>query len=47
MYVQFLRWDARFLYQKEKCYKDNEGRGGGGRAVSRYNDEGNWSALFA
>ncbi|RVQ90336.1 phospholipid:lipid A palmitoyltransferase [Enterobacter hormaechei] len=47
LYLPFLSWHARFMYDKEKTDNYNEMPWGGGRGVSRYNDEGNWSALFA
>jgi palmitoyl transferase len=47
LYVPFLSWHARFMYDKEKTDKYNEMPWGGGLGLSRYNDEGNWSALFA
>ncbi|WP_230350786.1 lipid IV(A) palmitoyltransferase PagP [Lelliottia sp. WAP21] len=47
LYVPFLSWHARFMYDKEKTDNYNEMPSGGGLGVSRYTDEGNWSALFA
>lgn len=47
LYLPFLSWHARFMYDKEKTDNYNEMPWGGGLGVSRYNDEGNWSALFA
>lgn len=47
LYVPFLSWHARFMYDKEKTDKYNEMPWGGGLGMSRYNEEGNWSALFA
>ncbi|MHA1056232.1 lipid IV(A) palmitoyltransferase PagP [Enterobacter mori] len=47
LYLPFLSWHARFMYDKEKTDNYNEMPWGGGLGVSRYNEEGNWSALFA
>ena len=43
LYLPFLSWHARFMYDKEKTDNYNEMPWGGGLGVSRYNDEGNWS----
>ncbi|EPY5353665.1 TPA: phospholipid:lipid A palmitoyltransferase [Klebsiella quasipneumoniae subsp. similipneumoniae] len=47
LYLPFLSWHARFMYDKEKTDKYNEMPWGGGLGVSRFNEGGNWSALFA
>ncbi|CAM7676234.1 lipid IV(A) palmitoyltransferase PagP [Enterobacter sp. RHB15-C17] len=47
LYLPFLSWHARFMYDKEKTDKYNETPWGGGFGVSRYNEAGNWSSLYA
>jgi len=47
LYLPFLSWHARFMYDKEKTDKYNEMPWGGGLGMSRFNEVGNWSALFA
>jgi lipid IVA palmitoyltransferase len=47
LYLPFLSWHARFMYDKEKTDHYNEMPWGGGFGISRYNEEGNWSALYA
>lgn len=46
-YLPFLSWHARFMYDKEKTDKYNEMPWGAGLGMSRFNEDGNWSALFA
>ncbi|STW06141.1 lipid A acylation protein PagP [Klebsiella grimontii] len=47
LYLPFLSWHNRFMYDKEKTDNYNEMPWGGGFGVSRYNQEGNWSSLYA
>lgn len=47
LYLPFISWHNRLMYDKEKTDRYNEMPWGGGLGVSRYNDQGNWSALFA
>jgi palmitoyl transferase len=47
LYLPFLSWHNRFMYDKEKTDNYNEMPWGGGFGVSRYNEEGNWSSLYA
>lgn len=47
LYVPFMTWHARFAYDKEKTDKYNENPWGAGFGISRYNDEGDWSSLYA
>ena len=47
LYLPFLSWHNRFMYDKEKTDNYNEMPWGGGFGVSRYNAEGNWSSLYA
>jgi len=47
LYLPFISWHARFMYDKEKTDHYNENPWGGGLGVSRYNDSGDWSALYA
>ncbi|MDF7658715.1 lipid IV(A) palmitoyltransferase PagP [Erwiniaceae bacterium L1_54_6] len=47
LYLPFIAWHARFAYDKEKTDNYNEMPWGGGFGVSRYNEEGNWSTLYA
>ncbi|MEJ8678786.1 lipid IV(A) palmitoyltransferase PagP [Plesiomonas shigelloides] len=45
LYLPFLSWHNRWLYDETDHY--NEMPWGGGFGVSRYNEEGNWHALYA
>ncbi|MEN4690681.1 lipid IV(A) palmitoyltransferase PagP [Pantoea agglomerans] len=47
LYLPFISWHARFMYDKEKTDNYNENPWGGGLGISRYSDSGNWSALYA
>lgn len=47
LYLPFISWHARFMYDKEKTDNYNENPWGGGLGVSRFSDSGNWSALYA
>ncbi|HGM5490031.1 TPA: lipid IV(A) palmitoyltransferase PagP [Serratia fonticola] len=47
LYLPFISWHARFMYDKEKTDNYNEMPWGGGFGVSRYNEVGDWSALYA
>ncbi len=47
LYLPFISWHARFAYDKEKTDNYNETPWGGGFGVSRINEDGNWSALYA
>ncbi|WP_431221786.1 lipid IV(A) palmitoyltransferase PagP [Serratia sp. L9] len=47
LYVPFLSWHNRLMYDKEKTDEYNEMPWGGGFGISRYNEEGNWSSLYA
>ncbi|ATG01644.1 MULTISPECIES: lipid IV(A) palmitoyltransferase PagP [Lelliottia] len=47
LYVPFLSWHARFMYDKEKTDNYNEMPSGGGFGISRYDEEGDWSSLYA
>lgn len=47
LYLPFLSWHARFMYDKEKTDNYNEMPWGGGFGISRYNEAGNWSSLYA
>lgn len=47
LYVPFISWHNRFMYDKEKTDRYNEMPWGGGFGVSRYNEAGNWSSLYA
>ena len=42
-----ISWHNRFMYDKEKTDNYNDMPWGGGFGVSRYNEEGNWSSLYA
>lgn len=45
LYLPFISWHARFMYDETDHY--NEMPWGGGFGISRYNEEGDWSALYA
>jgi lipid IVA palmitoyltransferase len=47
IYLPLISWHARFAYDKDKTDNYNETPWGGGFGVSRYDDDGNWSALYA
>ncbi|CAM3658752.1 lipid IV(A) palmitoyltransferase PagP [Rahnella victoriana] len=47
IYLPFLSWHNRYMYDKHKTDNYNEMPWGGGIGVSRYTPEGNWSGLFA
>lgn len=47
LYLPFISWHARFAYDKDKTDHYNESPWGGGMGVSRYNAQGDWSALYA
>jgi palmitoyl transferase len=47
LYLPFISWHNRLMYDKEKTDRYNETPWGGGFGISRYNDQGNWSGLFA
>ena len=47
LYLPFISWHARFAYDKDKTDSYNESPWGGGFGVSRYNEDGDWSALYA
>ncbi|MBD9659939.1 palmitoyl transferase [Pantoea sp. SORGH_AS 659] len=47
LYLPFISWHARFAYDKDKTDNYNETPWGGGLGVSRINEDGNWSALYA
>lgn len=47
LYLPFISWHARFMYDKEKTDHYNENPWGGGLGVSRYNASGDWRALYA
>lgn len=47
LYLPLISWHARFMYDKEKTDHYNENPWGGHLGVSRDNDSGDWSALYA
>jgi len=46
LYIPFISWHNRFLYDKEKTDRYNEHPWGGGVGVSRDTSDGNWSSLY-
>ncbi|ROP62623.1 palmitoyl transferase [Enterobacter sp. BIGb0383] len=47
LYVPFLSWHNRLTYDKDKTDDYNEMPWGGGVGMSRYDSNGDWSALYA
>lgn len=47
VYIPFLSWHNRFMYDSDKTDHYNEMPWGGGVGISRYTEEGNWHGLFA
>ena len=45
IYLPFISWHNRFMYDKEKTDRYNE-MPGAGVGVSRHHSNGNWSALY-
>ena len=46
LYLPFLSWHNRFMYDKEKTDNYNEMPWGGGFGVSRNNQQATWSSLY-
>lgn len=46
IYLPFISWHNRFMYDKEKTDRYNEMPWGAGVGVSRHHSNGNWSALY-
>lgn len=47
LYLPVLSWHNRLTYEREKTKDYNEMPWGGGFGVSRYNEQGDWSTLYA
>lgn len=47
LYLPFISWHNRLTYEREKTDDYNESPRGGGFGVSRYDENGNWSSLYA